>query len=255
MSVTFILNGFRRSYTLKQQYEAIKAQTNQDFEIILWINNIDSNTTYDKQILDSCHTIISNTNYGVWGRFTAALNARTKYVCVVDDDTIPGKKWLDNCLETVKTHNGILSTRGVIMNAGCDNRYPMPDSYTAVGWCNPNEDVVQVDMGCHSWFFEKTWIRAFFAEMPDVFPMRYGEDMHLSYSVKKHFGINTYVPKHPKNNIDLWGSMPETAVEYGTDSAAVSWSNEANLGMNRYWNFIRQMQYPILKEQNIGDNL
>lgn len=251
MSITVVLNGFRRPYTLKEQYEAIKNQTVTDIDIMLWINLTDSRSLeFDQNIINGCHSLISNTNFGVWGRFTAALNARTKYVCVIDDDTIPAKKWLENCLTTMQTHPGVLSTRGALMNSGFDLRYPMPDSYNAIGWCSANENVTRVDMGCHSWFFEKSWLRGFFAEMPDPFPMRYGEDMHLSYAVKKHYGLNTYIPPHPKNDPDLWGSIPTTAELYGTDKEAVSWSNEANTGMNKYWNFIRQVGYPIVAEES-----
>lgn len=256
MSVTFVLNGFKRPHTLREQYEAIKNQTVQDFEIFLWINLVDKRSLqFDQDIINDCNSIISNTNFGVWGRFTAALNARTKYVCVIDDDTIPGKKWLENCYNTLKTHYGVLSTRGALMNSGHDLNYPAPNSYQAIGWCSQNENVTRVDMGCHSWFFEKEWLRGFFAEMPEVFPMRYGEDMHLSYSAKKHFDINTYIPPHPKNDLDLWGSMPETAQNYGTDQAAVSWSSEANTGMNRYWNFIRQSGYTIVSEEEKDDEI
>jgi len=255
MSVTVVLNGFKRPHTLQKQFEALKQQTVQDFETILWINLVEKTSlNFDQSIINECHSIIANTNYGVWGRFTVALNARTKYVCVIDDDTIPGKKWLENCLTTMQTHQGVLSTRGVIANYGYDLLYPSPESYTAVGWCSQNEQTTRVDMGCHSWFFEKTWLRAFFAEMPEVFPMRYGEDMHLSYAVKKYFGLNTYVPPHPKNDMDLWGSMPDTAISYGTDAAAVSWSGEANQGMNKYWNFIRQMGYKTIADENYEIN-
>lgn len=249
MSVTFILSGFKRPYTLRQQYEAIKSQTVQDFEIMLWINLVSDDIKFDEDIVNSCQSFISNSNYGVWGRFTAALNARTKYICVIDDDTIPGKKWLENCFNTLKTHDGVLSTRGALMNKGHDHQYPLPNSYTPIGWCSKNETVTRVDMGCHSWFFDKVCLKAFFAEAPNVFPPRFGEDMHLSYAVKKHFGMNTYIPPHPENDVDLWGSLPDTAGKYGEDEAAVSWSGEANTGMNRYWNFIRQNGYKIVAEE------
>lgn len=254
MSVTFVMNGFRRPHTLREQYEAIKNQTFKDFEIMIWINTVDKNIKFDQEILDSCHTIVSNTDYGSWGRFVAALNARTKYICVIDDDTIPGKDWLQNCADTIKKQYGILSTRGVIMNKGFDHRYPLPDSYKAIGWCNPNEEITRVDMGCHSWFFEKGILRSFFAEMPNVFPQRYGEDTHISYAAKKHFDINTYIPPHPKNNLDMWGSMPETATRYGEEPVAISMDNNANLGMNHYWNFIRKMGYPIINEETEEEN-
>lgn len=249
MSITVVMNGFKRPHTLKEQYEAIKAQTIKDIEILLWVNKVD-NVEFDKEILENCKTIVSSTDFGSWGRFSAALNARTKYVCVIDDDTIPGKKWLENCLNTIKTHYGILSTRGVLMNIGYDEYYPAPQSYKAIGWCNPNEEITRVDMGCHSWFFDKALLRAFWAEMPDWIPMRYGEDTHLSYAIKKHFGFNTYIPPHPKNDLDLWGSMPETATRYGEEPVAISMDYYANIGMNKYWNFVRKMGYPIVAEDN-----
>jgi glycosyltransferase involved in cell wall biosynthesis len=248
MSVTFVLSGYKRPHTLIEQFQAIKDQTIKDFEIILWVN-LTSNIEFDDNVIKSCKSIVSNQDFGSWGRFIAALNARTKYICVIDDDTIPGNRWLENCLSTIKTHRGILSTRGTIMNKGLDLRYPAPGSYEAIGWCSANEEVTRVDMGCHSWFFEKTWLRAFFAEMPENLPMRYGEDTHLSYAIKKHFGLNTYIPPHPKNDMNLWGSIPEKAFRYGQDAFAISMDNDANIGMNKYWNFVRQMGYKIIGEE------
>lgn len=252
MSVTFVLNGFKRPHTLREQYLAIQNQTYKDFEIMLWINLVDKNIQFDQDIINNCNTSISNTDYGSWGRFVAALNVKTKYVCVIDDDTIPGKRWLENCFETLKNHYGVLSTRGALMVKEHDLKYPLPESYKAIGWCSENEETTRVDMGCHSWFFEKNWLRAFFAEMPEIRPQRYGEDTHLSYAVKKHFDINTYVPPHPKSNLDLWGSMPDTAKLYGEEPVAISMDYNANVGMNKYWNFVRQMGYPIVAEQEQG---
>lgn len=249
MSVTIVLSGFKRPHVLRQQFEAIKNQTFNDLQIMLWVNLVE-NIQFDADILNSCHTIMSNTDYGSWGRFCVALNAKTKYVCVIDDDTIPGKKWIENCLLTMNKHRGVLSTRGILAHKGHDLTYPAPQSYTPVGWCNPNETVTRVDMGCHSWFIEKSWLRAFWAEMPDTVPMRYGEDTHISYVVKKHFGLNTYVPPHPQNDIEMWGSMPDTAIKYGEEPVAISMDYNANVGMNKYWNFVRQNGYTIIEEEN-----
>ena len=249
--VTVILSGYKRIYALEKQYEAILNQSVKNLDIFFWLNLTDTNNAQVPQyIIDNCNSVISNTNFGVWGRFAIALNAVTPYICIIDDDTIPGKDWIQNCLNTISNHNGIITTRGVIMTKDNDRSYPMPQSYKAHGWCNPNEEVMKVDMGCHCWFFHKNLLRAFWAEMPETTPMNYGEDMHLSYVAQKHFGLNTYVAPHPKDNMDMWGSMPDTAHSYGTDASAISWNNEANMGMNKYWNFIRQNGYKILAETN-----
>jgi cellulose synthase/poly-beta-1,6-N-acetylglucosamine synthase-like glycosyltransferase len=245
--VTVILSGYKRLYALEQQYEAILNQSIKS-DLFFWTNLTENSLQIPQYIIDNCYSVISNSNFGVWGRFAIALNVVTPYVCIIDDDTIPGSRWIENCLNTIKQYNGIITTRGVKMNNNKDKSYPMPESYTAHGWCNPNEDVLQVDMGCHCWFFNKNILRAFWGEMPETIPMNYGEDMHLSYVAQKYFGLGTYVAPHPVDNLDLWGSMPDTAQKYGTDSAAISWNNEANIGMNRYWNFIRNNGYKILGE-------
>ena len=249
MSVTVILNGYKRHYTMQDQYDAIKKQTYKDITVMVWINLYDHILHFPASIIEESDSVVSNTNYGVWGRFAMALNAQTKYVCIIDDDTIPGSMWIQNCIDNISKYNGILTTRGVIMTP-FEKKYPGPGSYTAHGWCNPNEETMRVDFGCHCWFFEKSVLRAFWSEMPNNIPMNYGEDMHLSYAAQKHFGLYTYVVSHPKNNVEMWGSMPETGTKYGEDDAAISWNNSANAGMNKYWNFIRNNGYKIILDGN-----
>jgi hypothetical protein len=248
--ITVILNGYKRTHTIEEQYQAIKNQTIKDIDLFYWVNLTKDSLSIPQTIIDSCSSIISNTNFGTWGRFAMALNARTEFVCVIDDDTIPGSKWLENCLKTFETHQGVLTTRGIIANIEHEKKYPLPESYTAHGWCQPNEEVLRVDMGCQSWFFPKEMLRGFWLDMPKDMPMNYGEDTHLSYVAQKYFNMNTYVPPHPANDLELWGSNPETAMKYGTDSAAISWSAEANSGMNQYWNFVRDNGYKLIAEDN-----
>ena len=245
--VTILLSGYKRPYSLLEQYNAIKNQSYKNIDLALWINEVDG-ITFNEDVLSACKTIKSNDNYGVWGRFALALNFPTQYICIIDDDTIPGSRWIENCLNTHSSYNGIITTRGVLMNGGKDSLYPLPESYTAHGWCNQNEEVVQVDMGCHCWFFDKNILRAFWASMPNSLPMNYGEDMHLSFVAQKHFGLGTYVAPHPKNDVEMWGSNPKTGEKYGSDENAISWSNKANYGMRTYWNYMRNNGYKIVKE-------
>ena len=247
--ITVVLNGFKRPHTLKEQYDAIKSQTVRDVEIMFWGNVIEGVISFPGDVINTCVSAVSNSNHGTWGRFAYALLAKTRYVCVIDDDTIPGSKWLENCLATMETHIGILSTRGAIMNLGHDREYPFGKSYTPVGWCDPNEEPVRVDMGCHSWFFEKEWLRAYWAEMPSALPVNFGEDTHISYAIKKHFGINTYVPPHPKDDMEMWGSKPKTGHAYGNDGNGISETPGGLPGMNGYWNFVRDHGYKIIAEE------
>jgi hypothetical protein len=248
--ITVILNGYKRPYACLEQYNAIKAQTFKDIQIMFWANVVDNNIHFPEEVTNNCQTTISNTNYGVWGRFALALNAKTPFVCIIDDDTIPGTNWLQNCIDTYQQHPGVIATRGIIANSGKEQEYPGPNSYTGYGWGNPNEETVQVDMGCHCWFFHKDLLRAFWAEAPQELPMNYGEDMHLSYVAQKHFNLGTYVPPHPVDNLSLWGSQPTTGKKYGEDSVAISWNHQANMGMRSYWNFMLQNGYQTLSMKN-----
>lgn len=250
--VTFVLSGFKRPHVMREQYEAIQAQTVKDFDIMYWINAPgDSLKTFDgcQDIISANQAVVANNDYGSWGRFVCALNSRSQFVHVVDDDTLPGPKWLENCLETYKeVGGGVLSTRGVIMTEH-DMQYPAPHSYTPVGWCAPNEETTRVDMGCHSWFFDKNVLRAYFAAMPTHFPMRFGEDTHIAFAAKMHMGINSYVPKHPKDDTEVWGSNFDKAIKYGEEACAISMDPQANVGMNRYWQFVKGNGYKTMLEE------
>ena len=214
--ITVILNGYKRPDYLKIQLDAINNQTVKPESIMLWQNQgADFNPDLTKNII---HTN-SNTNFGVWARFAYALNARTEYICIFDDDTIPSPKWFENCLNTIKTHNGLLGTIGV--------RFLTKTGYQPIkrfGWAdNNNDDVVEVDIVGHAWFFRREWLKYFWMEMPEKEDSELvGEDMHFSFMLQKYAGIKTYVPPHPKHQTELWGSNATLGWKMGQDGAAIS---------------------------------
>jgi glycosyltransferase involved in cell wall biosynthesis len=216
--ITVLLSCYKRPHSLKDQYNSIKNQTVSVKEVMIWQNKGELNSfiPLNREVAAECSTAISNKNFGVWSRFAYALNADTEYVCIFDDDTIPGDMWLENCLNTIKTHNGLLGTIGVIFK---DLDY---QNYDRFGWANPNEKTEEVDIVGHSWFFRKEWLSAFWQECGSPLHHLSGEDVHFSYSLQKYFGLKTYVPPHPKNNKRLWGSLPESAYALGVDNVAVS---------------------------------
>jgi len=219
MNITVILNGYKRGSHLEKQLEAIEQQTIKPNEILLWQNfgeQFDSSLT-NKTIHANC-----NHNFGVWARFAYALNAKSEFICVFDDDTIPGKKWFENCLNTIQIYDGLLGTIGV--------KFQSKNTYQPIirhGWAEPNESVTQVDIVGHSWFFRREWLSTFWRELPNISDSNLvGEDIHFSYTLQKYLKKNTYVPPHPKNDMDLWGSQPNTAWKIGQDSNAISMNQQ-----------------------------
>jgi len=220
LTISIILNAFNRLKYIDKQIEAIKSQSIKVNEIFVWQN------AYSKKnsiILPKyIKHIKSSYNFGVWTRFSLALNCKSDYICIFDDDTIPGNNWLKNCLNTIKKKNGLLGARGV--RFASDNEYIVGEEY---GWNNPNNNIKEVDIVGHSWFFKREWLSYFWREIPEIASSIYvGEDIHFSYILQKYLNINTYVPPHPKDDKSLWGSEPNSAIKIGTDQHAISYDKK-----------------------------
>jgi hypothetical protein len=215
--VSVVLNGFERPHTFPLQLQALNNQTVQPLEILTWINGSYKIHDFDYKLLNQTKLSINSFNYGVWARFSFALNTRGDYVCIFDDDTIPGPRWIENCLSCMEKQEGLYGAIGIIFE---DLDYI---KYNRHGWANPNEEIVQTDIVGHCWFFPREYLSAFWREATIPLSSVCGEDMHLSYSIQKYLGKSTFVPPHPKENKDLWGSdLLDTAYRFGVDTAAVS---------------------------------
>jgi hypothetical protein len=237
-NITAILNGYKRPQFLKEQVVAIKNQTIRPKDIMLWQNSAEG---FDKQLINSLTTASSNKNMGVWARFAFALNAKTEYICVFDDDTIPGPKWFENCINTMKTHEGLLGTIGLIYNS--ENGYLPNIRY---GWDNPSSRVIQVDIVGHAWFFKREWLSTYWRELPiDGFDY-VGEDMHFSYMLQKYLGLNTYVPPHPHNMKEMWGSLK--GWEMGTEKNGLSLIPNNINKMEQYYKHIINNGFKIINK-------
>ena len=237
-SITVVLNGYKRSH-LKEQVEAIHAQSVPVKEIFYWQNTAPG-FDYDQDTYSQLNSAISNYNYGVWARFAYALNARSDYICVLDDDTIPGTKWLENCLNTHQTHPGLLGGIGLRFKDGTYAIDQLPDGkYAKFGWDNNsvwagnNIEPVEVDIVGHSWFFSRDLLTVFWRELPeDYWTLLCGEDIHFSYMVQKYTNLKTYVPPHPSNDTSMWSSLK--AIQYGADQHATCYINLSTGEMSKY---------------------
>ncbi len=222
--VTVILSKHKRTHLLPEQISAIESQTYKVNEILF-----DDSAKIGK---------------GVWERFNLAKTANSEFICIIDDDTIPGKMYIENCIEQFKIKEGIYGTKGIIFKS--NSRYK--DNYTEVGWCNPSPETTQVDFCCHSWFFKKDWLK-YFWRVEDV-PFNYGEDMNLSFQLQKE-GINTYVPPHPRSNKELWGSLKGN--QYGDDNNSLWVSNPLNFRTNMFKFFDNKVKegWQLLRDKSL----
>ena len=234
-SVSVILTLYKRPDKLLEQIASIINQTIKPKEIILFHDA--SDMQIDEEIVLEAKKYLTNyikvdNNVGVWGRFTAGLLATSKYVCFFDDDTIPGNRWLENCHSNIIKRKGLYGTIGI--DSGNLRNYPY-SSYRRWGWHQPNKTIKEVDFVGHSWFLEKDWLGVMWIDYSQLYAFKFvGEDAFLSFSLKKWLNIKTYVPPHPKNDLELYGSLPEKALKYGQNvDIAIGFNPQQLENMNK----------------------
>ncbi len=91
-------------------------------------------------------------------------------------------------------------------------------------------------------------------ELPDPKYNTCGEDMHFSYMLQKYAGIKTYVPPHPRSDMEMWGSLKGGT--YGGDANSLWESNQKSIDgtpfkqlMNQYFNEQRQKGWKLVNEK------
>jgi GT2 family glycosyltransferase len=257
--ITAILNGYRRPENLDLQVHALQAQTLLPTEIMVWYNHPGAGFPINHNVSRYAKCAYSNSNLGVWARFTFALNATTEFICIFDDDTIPGPKWFENCLDQMRRQEALLGTVGLLYT-----KPPPPDSpdvsyhnhYTKYGW-HPsginNVSPVEVDFVGHAWFFKREWLSVFWRELPNPKYILCGEDMHFSYMLQKYLGIPTMVPPHPAHQKELWGSF--RGMELGSNSESLWESNPVDqsgqqfrLAMNEFFIMQRRNGWRLVND-------
>ncbi len=157
--VSVILTLYKRPENLKLQLQALKNQTLKPKEILLFQDGIDD--VYRVELSDGLKekfdlVEVSEKNQGVWARFKFAQKSKSQYVCIFDDDTIPGERWLENCHNHMLEQEGLYGTIGIILEEPEKYAY---GGYLRVGWDGPLDKTSEVDLVGHSWFFKKDCLK------------------------------------------------------------------------------------------------
>jgi len=214
-TITSYLQCYKRPDYLVEQIEAIKKQTIPTSKFVIVHNEGGMEIDYASAYFSGkpLDVFYANPNQKFHFRFTIALLASTEYVAFFDDDTIPGEKWFENCIDTIKRHDCVCVTNGRIYTH--DKRSP----WLCPGWGNPSTKEIEVDFGGHAWFLKTENLRYMWQDK--IHNINNGEDIMLSANLKRFGGIPTFVPPHPPTDKSLWGSG-DKAVKYGSDEVA-SW--------------------------------
>ena len=241
--ITVVLNVYKRSENLERQLTAVREQSIKPLEILIWENGVG---TTPEEFRTDLIIARSTKNFGVWARFAFALNAKGEFVCMLDDDTIPGSNWLENCYKTMLIRPGLLGTRGIVFENKLS--YSM---HRDVGVHAPNEHIEEVDIVGHSWFFKKEWLGYYWSEFANKFDEDVaGEDIHFSYILQKHLNLPTLVPPHPTTDLSLWGSNPVLAKELGAGAESISQNKDSLMRFERALQHYRKLGFQTMNERS-----
>ena len=224
--ITVILNVFKRREFFADQLDSILSQTKKPTEIFVWNN---SGEEINNKFVDL--EVVASKNTGVWSRFSLALNAKNDFISIIDDDTIPGIKWYENCLNCFENKEAIYGSRGI--------RFFFQKLYLPVqevGIYGPNNKPTKVDIVGHNWFFKKDWLPYFWMESKISNNFNFvGEDINLSFALKKHLNIDTFVPPHPLQDKSMWGGNYSSSIKLGQMNVAISKNPEHLKNMNEIY--------------------
>ena len=218
-AISVILTAWMRPQYLEEQVERVLNQTVVPHEVILWYNAPPKRMGWieRKQLVSfkneqRVKKILCDHNFGIIPRFTLASCLEGEYVCIFDDDTMPGERWFENCLHYVDDEKTLCGTIGLRYLSRTELRTEKP----RMGWEGMNERIAFVDLVGHSWFFRREWARFFWDEEPVL--RSFGEDIHFCAMLQRH-GIRAACPPHPPGDRSLWGSVKP---ERGVDRVAIS---------------------------------
>lgn len=204
-TISVILTVYKRNNILKQ-LNAIKSQTQKIKNITIYQNKNYVNVEETLKLASiniPINIIKSKDNLKFHARFCISFLEKSDYICIFDDDTIPGKNWLLNCMNTHKKYNCIVGANGRIVKKDY-NMYNIQRLYNVGDGKEVIEDT-KVDFVGHCWFFKKEWLSNMWSESP--FSWDNGEDIHFAALNKIRSNIDCYVPKMSVQDKSYWGDL------------------------------------------------
>lgn len=226
---TAIITLWKRSEYLAEQLEAILAQTIAPRSILVVQN--ESHFAINPKFLSIPNLkLISSGLNSLYTRWIIGYLCDSKYVCVFDDDVIPGKKWIELCIKISDKYAALVGPSG---------RLARPKNEPA--WISVETDQTGSDQicdwVCNSYFFQTDWIRYIVAASRyEGYQMTF-DDIQLATTLKAFGEIRAVVPGQPKSNRELNGHIKR---EYGHDDHAL-WKRRPTEHMSKRSELIRRI--------------
>jgi hypothetical protein len=224
VDVTVYLTCFERPALFRRQLQMLQAQTVQPAHIFTLVNR--GEVPQDEPALSAATVTMlrANANMGPWFRFTVAQEAPTKYVCILDDDTLLGPRWLEAAIARLEEEDG---EEYCVAVAGKVFRTDSSEATYGVGAISPREEEMEVDVGQQGWLL-RTEQLVEFAQLPRQGDGRTGCGFHLAAAMQLNNLVTIVLPYDP-NNREAWG-MLESPVKDRSLTSAIDHAATQGLG-------------------------
>lgn len=225
-----IITLWKRSGYLDEQITSIKSQTIPPEEIFIIQN--EAHLQFDASMFGNnppIHVITSSLN-SLYTRFILGYLSCSEYICVFDDDVIPGEEWIQNCFCCSHKHNALVGPSGRVAAINNEPAWTSIESYESV------KDEL-CDWVCNSYFFKRDWIQYLHMnERPEKAHMTY-DDIHFAASLRAFGGITAAVPAQDLEKPRTLGHQKRS---YGHDSHAL-WKRQNLEHRDKRSAFIRKV--------------
>jgi hypothetical protein len=230
-----ILNTYKRR-NIGLQLEALRGQTVKPADLLVWRNDDWTDEEF-RSLAGDVHFCKTSKDFGVWARMLAGQLLRTDFIAVFDDDTVPGCRWLENCLDCYARNPAVYGTWGKRLPFHC---YRGGSSH---GWCQPSDDIQKVDFCGHGWFFPR-WLCFEIGKLSNG-AMRAGEDMAVSFAAQRN-GFETFTAPHPPSSRELWGST--NGLSLSKDGNAISSTSAGWRGYEAEYRRLRGLGWRLMAD-------
>ncbi|MAB44291.1 MAG: hypothetical protein CMN67_02490 [Sphingomonadaceae bacterium] len=224
-----VITLWKRIDYLEEQLDAVFGQSVPPESVILIQNEYHIDIPDDIRSRDRIEVIQSGLN-SLYTRWIVGYLANAKFVCVFDDDVIPGSDWIQSCIRTSEKHNALVGPSG---RRAKPSETPAWESVETVG----SDNDALCDWVCNSYFFQTEWIKYIVEARRYRSSHKTFDDIQLATTLKALGNINCVVPAQPSSDKRLNGHLKR---KYGHDEHAL-WKRSASEHTHQRSKLVRQL--------------
>lgn len=223
-----IITLWKRKDYLEEQLEALKNQTKKVSSILIVKN--ENHFEIDDKLVDKYGLkIISSDINSLYTRWIIGYLLDEDYIYVLDDDVIPGEKWVEISINALKKYNALVGPSGRKAVLNNDPAWKSVETFDG-------QDQL-CDWVCNSYFFKREWIKFIVSAERYRNTQKTFDDIQLATTLKIFGGINCVVPGQSKSDLSINGHIKRI---YGHDENAL-WKRSGSEHKNLRCDFVEKL--------------